>query len=414
MKLLLLSRDFPQQKSAISTWSFEMAKRLARRCEDFAVLSLGAGIPAGGEPPFDVLRLPVPANAPARDGHARRVGLSRARRRFDIVLGADWVSAAVALAWRQRSSARRVFAAAHGPELEWQPLHAGWPLGGIYRRARDLALSRVDAVFATSRHAGALIDEREGRRRVALVGSGCDVERFRPDAAGALGRELGLSGRRVLLSVAQLVPERRIDKVLFAVSALGVRYPELRYVIAGDGPERERLTLLAERLRIAHRIRFLGAVDESRLPHVYNLCDVFVHLLADGALGDPSEAALREALACARPAVVTPGAGADLSDEQTGFVVPDGDSSALGEALSTLLDQPELAAHLGERGRARVRARATWEHAADRLLDAMAAADEAAPPVSRGAGRGPHAARRAPGVESMASRARLGVMLSGR
>ena len=64
MKLLLLSRDFPQQKSAISTWSFEMAKRLASRCEDFAVLSLGADLPASGAPPFDVLRLPVPSNAP--------------------------------------------------------------------------------------------------------------------------------------------------------------------------------------------------------------------------------------------------------------------------------------------------------------------------------------------------------------
>jgi phosphatidylinositol alpha-1,6-mannosyltransferase len=373
MKLLLVTRDFSGRQAAISTWSVELAERLARRCEDFAVLSLGrAGATATESTSFEWLG-PASSVPTLRHIGAWRAELSQAIRRFEVVLGADWLSAAAGLAWRGRSSIRRVCAVVHGPELEWRGPPATWPIAPLCRTARSIVLGRADGVLTVSGYARAWLEAQEPRvARSDFIGRGCDVERFRPSARGNLARDLGLSQRRVLLSVCRLVPERRIDKVLFAVSALGVRFPDLRYVIVGEGPERKRLERLAKRLRISHRIRFLGEVDAATLPAVYNLCDVFVQLSAAASPPDVCAPALLEALACAKPVVVTASAASEeIVDEQVGFSVPDGDSTELAEALTTLLDRRELAAQMGERGRARVLSRATWDAVADRVLSVL-------------------------------------------
>jgi phosphatidylinositol alpha-1,6-mannosyltransferase len=371
MKLLLLTRHFPPREGPLATWSFEMAERLATRCEDFSVCSLGARASERMRPGFAFDRLRPPPSA-TRPETVTAWGLPASiAGRFDVVLGTEWVPASLGLAWRGRSSVRGVFAAVHGPELEWR--RAPSPIGRVYRRTAELALGHFDGVFAASGGAHALL-EGVPVRRGELLGRACDAARFRPGARGALARALGVLQRRVLLSVGPLVPGRRIDKVLFALSALGVRYPDVCYVIAGEGPERERLELLAERLRVAHRVRFLGRVDAATLPEVYNLADVFVHLRGGGrrGLADADGVALLEALASARPVVVTARAAAvEGIDARTALIVPEDDSSALGDALVALLDHPERARRLGHSARAHVLATATWDLAADRLVAVM-------------------------------------------
>jgi phosphatidylinositol alpha-1,6-mannosyltransferase len=269
----------------------------------------------------------------------------------------------------------RVFAVVHDAELDRHPARVARPIDGVYRKSRELLLARFDAILTPSARTRAWLDGVQGACALP-IGRGCDPERFRPMPRGALASEHGLLDRRVLASVGPLVPERCIDKVLFALSALGVRYPDLCYVVAGCGPERQRLELLAVRLRIAHRVRFLGAVAAAEWPQVFNLCDVFVHLTSGGPLPlDTGGGALIEAQASGKPLLVTAGAAAEEGiDEQTAVIVPEDDSTALAEGLTRLLDHPEHAGPLGERGRRRVLSNVTWNAAADRLIQAIARA----------------------------------------
>jgi glycosyltransferase involved in cell wall biosynthesis len=374
VRLLLLTRDLPPRVQTASTWSFEMAQRLARRCDDFAVLSIGSGpaelAHAAG---FDVIT--VRAGSPGLASVAAR-GLSALRTRgFDSVLGADWVVAALGLAWRGRSSVERVFAVVHDSEIDRHAARLARPIDGVYRKSRELLLARFDAILTTSARTQAWLGGLHGACALP-IGRGCDPERFRPMPRGTLSREHGLLDRRVLASVGPLVPERCIDKVLFALSALGVRYPDLCYVVVGCGPERHRLERLAVRLRIAHKVRFLGAVSAAEWPQVFNLCDVFVHLTSGGPSPlDTGGGALIEAQASGKPLLVTAGAAAEEGiDEHTAVIVPEDDSTALAEGLERLLDHPEHARAQGERGRQRVLSGATWDAAADRVIQAISSA----------------------------------------
>jgi phosphatidyl-myo-inositol dimannoside synthase len=394
MKLLLSTREYPAELAELQTWTRQIAARLAPSCEDFALLRIGGGSAGFGnaETLFETVALPAQALNLAAVAALGRGGVREDR--FDMVLGADWMSAALGVAWRGRSRPRGVFAAVHGPELEVHGRRGSWPLGAVYRRSCTRTLARCDAVLPTSGHARDLLQRLANPlRRIELVGSGCDTERFSPMERGAMARELGLLERRVLLSVGPLVLRRQIDKLLFAVSALGVRYPDLCCVIVGDGPERGRLQHLAKRLRIEHRCRFLGAVGAAALPAVYNLSDVVVQLSGGRAsAAEGSASVLLQALACGKPVVATASAATeDVLDAHTGLVVPDDDSSVLAEAITGLLEQPELVRQLGERGRVRVLRNASWDLAAERLIRVLASAG-----ARRGSGVGtPGAAREA-------------------
>jgi rhamnosyl/mannosyltransferase len=121
-----------------------------------------------------------------------------------------------------------------------------------------------------------------------------------------------------------------------------------RLLIAGSGPERERLQAQAALLGIADRVHFLGDVSDEDLPTLYHAADVFVlpaHLRAE-ALG----LSQIEAQASGVPCVSTElGTGTSFANRhgETGLVVPPGDPAALARALNTLLADPALRRRMG-------------------------------------------------------------------
>jgi phosphatidylinositol alpha-1,6-mannosyltransferase len=376
MRLLLVTKDFPPHVGGIQTWSAELGQRFASRCDDFALIAprVSGQAEVDRALPFEVIRVPC---TPGTFAGVVSLGLGALCRsgRFDTLLGAQWQSSVPGVLWRKRGGPGRVFAAVHGREILIRH-YRSWPLApALYAGARERVLDQLDGVFPVSSYARDLVAHIGARTNHALVvTNGCNAERFQPGPVPELARELGLRGRRVLLSVGRLIPRKGVDTVLHALSALGVRYPDLRYVIAGDGPERGRLELLAERLRISHKVRFLGEVEPLQLPYVYHLCDIFVHAARqDQADVEGFGLVLLEASASGKPVVATCSGGvADaVLHGQTGLLSQPEDSSALARNIMRLLEDGGLAQRLGAAGRSHVLARATWDSVAERLLQAM-------------------------------------------
>src|SRR5262249_17604106 len=137
-------------------------------------------------------------------------------------------------------------------------------------------------------------------------------------------------------------------------------------LIAGSGPERERLAAQANQLGIAQRVHFLGDIADEELPALLHAADIFVlpaHLRAE-ALG----LAQIEALASGLPCVSTElGTGTSFANRhgETGLVIAPGDVPALTAALNSLLADAELRARFGAAGRRRVAALFTRAHMVD-------------------------------------------------
>jgi glycosyltransferase involved in cell wall biosynthesis len=159
---------------------------------------------------------------------------------------------------------------------------------------------------------------------------------------GAIRREWGVpEDAPVILFCAKLQTWKRPGDVLNAFAKANVEGAFL--VFAGDGPMRASLEAAAKILGIAERTRFLGFVNQTRLPSVYRSADLFV-LPSEY---DPCPVVVCEAMLCGCPVVLSDeirGRFDIVKDGKTGFIYPCGNVDALARILAdTLGDGAELA-----------------------------------------------------------------------
>lgn len=155
----------------------------------------------------------------------------------------------------------------------------------------------------------------------------------------------------VVLFCAKLQSWKRPHDLLRAFAQ--VAHPNAFLVFAGEGPLRSSLESEAHSLRIDHKTRFLGFVNQTELPEVYTASDVFV-LPSEH---EPFGVVVNEAMLCRCAVIVSDrvGAGFDLvQDSETGFVFAMGDVADLAAALGRAMGDRERLQRMGEACRHRM------------------------------------------------------------
>ena len=161
-----------------------------------------------------------------------------------------------------------------------------------------------------------------------------------------------MEGRRPfrILSVSRLIPRKRVEWLIEAVSVIP---PNLRQIldviIAGDGPERYRLEAMVQELDLVNRIHFSGVVSNDRLKQLYRDADLYAHTSMAEGLSN----ALLEAMATGLPIVASRVGGIPeyVGENSTSFLVPPGAPAPLAEALLKLISDPVLRKNMGAAGR---------------------------------------------------------------
>ncbi|PDW01886.1 glycosyltransferase family 4 protein [Candidatus Viridilinea mediisalina] len=165
-----------------------------------------------------------------------------------------------------------------------------------------------------------------------------------------------------VFSSARLDRAKRLDLLLHAAAHMHHPVP---IFLAGSGPERERLELLASELGLTTRVRFLGFVSDSELLELYAGARAVYYAPVDEDYGF----ATVEAFGAARPVVTTHDAGGVLEfvlDATNGFVCPP-EAAPLAQALDRLCSDARLAERLGRAGQPLV-ASISWERVVEGLV----------------------------------------------
>jgi phosphatidyl-myo-inositol dimannoside synthase len=257
---------------------------------------------------------------------------------------------------------------AHGEELS------------IFRRYRmeRAAIRKVfeatAGVIANSRYTARLAEEcGAARERVRVIHPGMDPALVGDSSAAApLPAALrSLQGRPVLLTVGRLERRKGHDSVLRALPRLLARYPDLVYVIAGDGEERGRLMSLADELSLSCSVRFAGYVPEKELRYYFEACTLFVHPNREPAGGSVEGFGIVFVQAGAFGKAVIGGRSGGAVDAviegKTGLLVGPGDDEELYEAIERLLSDELLRDEMGRAGRSRALGELTWDRVAARV-----------------------------------------------
>jgi phosphatidylinositol alpha-1,6-mannosyltransferase len=353
---LLVTSSFLPGRGGIESYLAELCTRLAPRLAVYApakrdgeMLPEDLPYPVKGHP--GSMLVPGPRTAHAIVSEAARLGLTK------VLFGTPWPL--VLTGPRLAAAGLSYGVVVHGAELS---VPGALPLLRI-RLAR--ALARADLVLAVSEHTA-----RATKRLIERAGLACpplgllrarvDLERFNPEVdTTALAARYGLSADdRVVLCLSRLVKRKGVHRLIDAFPEISARVPGALLVVAGTGPQQRRLRRLARANQA--RVLFVGRVDEADAPAWYARADVFVLPVADRWLGLEVEGlgvVLLEAAAAGTPCVTGRSGGTPeaVLDGRSGYVIDACDRSALIEATTRLLADPELARRLGAAGREHVR-----------------------------------------------------------
>jgi len=240
----------------------------------------------------------------------------------------------------------------------------------LYRHIDLLVLRFFSLVMAVSEDMHRqLLSAGLREEKVITLHDGIDVAAF---ASGAeergerLRRRLiDLEGQPLIAMVGRLSLEKGYRYFLESAKIIQALRPEVKFLILGEGPLRAELEGLAARLGIQEVVSFLGY--QRDVAGYMAASDLVV--LSSLREGLPN--ALLEALALGKAVVASRVGGIPevIRDRETGFLVPPKEPQKLAERILWLLERPEEAAKMGERGRVRVASAFSIEGLARKLAE---------------------------------------------
>ncbi len=178
--------------------------------------------------------------------------------------------------------------------------------------------------------------ERTLRRKVhptqplQVIHNGIDGARFALADGSEVRRDLGVAPHDIVLGTGVVLSKQKgIPYLLRAARGVIAREPRAKFVIAGDGPQRQELERMAEDLGLGSRLRFLGYRED--MPRIISALDVYVL----PSLWEGLPLALLEAMAMGKPIVATDvGGNAEIVEDGVhGFIVPKGNADELQRGL---------------------------------------------------------------------------------
>ncbi|MGH9571525.1 MAG: glycosyltransferase family 4 protein, partial [Candidatus Angelobacter sp.] len=245
-------------------------------------------------------------------------------------------------------------------------------------RVRDFIYHHADMIISANQFAyDGLARIGVPAERLHKLTPGVNLELFHSRTPNRdLVEQYGLRGAKVLLTVARLVPRKGHKIVLEALPKVMREVPNLKYLIAGDGPERTSLHALVRQLGLQKVVVFAGDVPHHRICDLYNLCDVsiMVNRLEPGGDIESFGMVFTEANAMGKPVIAGRSGGTSeaVIDGKTGFLVDPDDVNEVAAKLLLLLKEEEFAKNMGATGRDRVLKDFNWHTRAAMLREISA------------------------------------------
>lgn len=309
--------------------------------------------------------------------------LETRRRRGGIIVGVARPNAVGAVALRRLLGVPYVVCC-HGKELV--------STARLRRWTNRLLLRYADGVIANSAFTAQLAIRSGARPATVRIlrpafSAPPDAPDL-PDRCMELRRRHNLEGRRVLLTVGRLVARKGHEQVLRSLKALIGEHDELRYVIVGDGPERNRLERIVSDAGLSDAVLFTGRVSDQELRAWYQLADIFVMVSrSDEQDIEGFGIVYLEAAFAGLPVIAGRGGGVEdaMVPGVTGLLVDPLSTTELTAALRRLIDNPDEAVAMGDAGRNWVAHEASEERfvARAREILAFASQESAAPRPKR-------------------------------
>ncbi len=222
----------------------------------------------------------------------------------------------------------------------------GFNIGEIHRQKKRRILARrflfkyCDKVITVSKTLERWLTEIVGIEdaKITYIPNACDTNKFFPGKELEKRKKWGIGEDDIVIGTVGSLKELKNQKTLIEAFTQ-ISRTDLKLLIVGDGPERERLEDLTSSLGAKDKIIFTGIVSDTAC--FYRAMDIFVL----PSLAENAPSALLEAMATGLPIIATDVGDVRymLDDTKGGIIVRPKDARAITDGINCFLDRPSLA-----------------------------------------------------------------------
>lgn len=378
MNHLFVTQDYAPDLGGMARRHVELCRRFGdgeeTRMSVSTVASPGAASFDSRED-YRIYRQPFPFSQANRFANQLRWGrwLTLQGDRFEVLHCGNIRPVGYAVRWTNRRRGTPYLIYVNGGDLLRE--RAKSEKSALKKQTARSILGHASGIVATSKWVAELsraVMNQVGIEKpppVAALDLGTDPVRFNPGAdTGALRRRWNVGDAPLLLTVARLVPHKGQDMGIRALASLARDFPDLRYILVGEGHDEERLRALAKDLGVYDKVGFVGPMRDDELPEAYATSTIYL-----GASRVDKEINVEgfgisflEAAACAVPSVAGDSGGvrSAVRDGETGIVVPPTDVDAVADAIRALLLNPDRRRTMGRAARHAVETHFNWDRVA--------------------------------------------------
>ncbi|MGA1870989.1 MAG: glycosyltransferase family 4 protein [bacterium] len=373
MRILIYTHEFPPQYGGAGRYAYELADSLKRVGQNVSVVAPSYGnedFIIDKEAKFKVIRRPFWQRNVRRN--LISLLLILINKPYHILMIVDRVAQLHAARLKRFwPLLNRYIITVHGSEI-WDhfDINRGFSTEERAQYTKRLFLE-AQKLIAVSHSTKELILEYLpiAPEHIAVIHNGISLEKFKMLSASEIEQQrhaLGFNGKKILLCVARLAPDKGHDIVLPAFKKSLAVVPQSILLIAGDGTERDKLVRLAKELNCSKQVYFLGNIPNNTLSVYYNICDLFLLISKKEAF----PFVCLEASACGKAIIAgrTGGVPELIEDGISGILVDPYNADALSKVIIDLLKDDNRRIEMGKRGRERVLERFTNVHMAKETL----------------------------------------------
>lgn len=262
----------------------------------------------------------------------------------------------------RKAGVQQIVALTHGHEVWWSKV---WPFT-LAMKSISRHVDHLTYLGEYTRSAIAQSITKEAATRMVKIAPGIDTDHFSPVDASQLRSELGLTEKKVIVSVGRLVHRKGQDVLIEAMPAIIKEVPEAHILMIGEGPYRSYLENRVKALGLEERVTFIGRLQYADLPRYICAGDLFVMPSRSRLAGLEVEGlgiVYLEASACGLPVIagISGGAPDAVLVGETGLVVDGRRKTDVAAAVVELLLDSDRSKTMGIRGRQWIIQEWRWE-----------------------------------------------------
>lgn len=279
--------------------------------------------------------------------------------RFDIVHNHDWMTGAAA-GYISKALELPLISTIHGTEYGRN--------NGIFNELQEFIFNKEKELAESSQHiivcSEHMSQEIKGlfgiiESKISVIPNGAFMETRSQKEIIADESFPFIKDRKVVFSIGRIVREKGFETIIKAAAILKESYPELCFVIAGNGPLLDYYRQMIKKLSLSEYVYFLGFVQEDVRKGLLGRADIAVF----ASTYEPFGLAAAEALTAGVPTIISDTGGMKGLAEhlKTAFYTKPGDEGSLAGMIEYILANEIQAKHIAHQGQLAVTSKFSWK-----------------------------------------------------